>query len=604
MTIINRQPMGRSASNTSQEVLNDLLLQRFRHWATQQISDDTQQASKPSVDDLLKVVSTLLQQQAQGQGIVLIKDLFHHHEEDTSIDIEQLAKDFPHLIGTSQGSKAPIVIFPPFIAFRRDYQLLAESANFLTRSQSISIPSPQAFEKVTWHLGDDEQGDKKHMNHEQRLAAITASSLPFCSITGGAGTGKTTTLAKALELILLDNPNKTILLAAPTGKAAQRLNESLAKQISHAHHSVRETLLKLKARTLHQLLGISAESGMPFFNRKNPLRCDVLAVDEASMVGSHLFSQIQQAILPQTQLILLGDANQLPPINSTAFFNDVSRLPITYSEEFCQSINPYLEQALTPTTDNANQLNNAICRLNVSQRFAQKSVIEQAGEAILAEDNQKLLKVLGERLKPLSSNTNARQSQQLVSSILSNYPENAEELDNCLNERIILCANRQGNFGSYGINQLLDKIFRKRLSESQPHSQSPWYEGRRILIEQNDYQLNITNGDIGACRKIDQQWWIVFDEKRKISVDDLIEEKYSLAFAISIHKSQGSEYKAVDIVLDNFSAEQPNPIVTKALLYTAITRAKQEFSIYADKDLIVHALKQGESKVLPLRYLI
>lgn len=589
MTIINH-----SSANTSQEVLHELLLRRFRHWATQHMADNAQQVVHPSIDTLLNVVITLLQHQAQGQGIALIKDL-SHHEENTPINIEQLTKDFPHLMSFSQTeSKTPIVIFPPFIAFRRDYQQLAESASFLTRSQAITAPTPQAFEKVTWHLGYDDKGNEKAISHEQRLAAISAGSLPFCSITGGAGTGKTTTLAKALELILLDNPKATILLAAPTGKAAQRLNESLAKQADNIHHSVREILLKLKARTLHQLLGISAESGMAFFHRQNPLRCDVLAVDEASMVGGHLFSQIQQAILPQTKLILLGDANQLPPINSTAFFNDVSRLPITYSEDFCQQINPYLEKPLSPTKNHSHQLNNAICRLNISQRFAQKSVIEQAGDAILAGDSQTLFTVLGERLKPLSSH--------FISSILVNYPENPEDLDKCLSERIILCANRQGHFGSYAINQYLDKIFRERLSNKP--SQSPWYDGRRILIEQNDYQLNITNGDIGTCREIDQQWWIVFDDKRKISITDLIEEKYSLAFAISIHKSQGSEYPQVDIVLDNFSPENPNPLVTKPLLYTAVTRAKLDFSIYSDNKLINYALAQTNNDLSPLQFML
>lgn len=577
-----------------QDALHELTLRRFRHWAG--VANATEGKTQDSnISDLLSLVSVLLEKQAQGQGIVSIA----HDLASQENTLDKLHRQFPHLISDSSAdSPTPIVIFSPYIAFRRDYQQLAEAAHFLQRSEQLKTPSHQAHQQVTWQLGIDENGKEKYVSNEQHLAALSAATLPFCTITGGAGTGKTTTLAKALELILLDHPEANILLAAPTGKAAQRLNESLAKQADSIHHSVREKLLSLKAKTLHQLLGISAQSGLPFYHRQNPLRCDVLAVDEASMVSSHLFSLIQHAILSHTQLILLGDANQLPPINSTAFFNDVSRLPMTYSTDFCQALNPYLTSPLTPTPDSEKQpLNNAICRLTISQRFGQKSLIEQAGEAILASNTHELLHLIKPHFHSLSA-----LSSHFLSAILANYPDDADALEETLSQRIILCANRRGAFGSQAINAHLDKVFRQRLSPKNSHG--TWYEGRRILIEQNDYQLNMTNGDIGVCRQINQQWWIVFDEQRRIPIDDLIEEKYSLAFAISIHKSQGSEYPSVDIILDTFTPENPNPLVTSALLYTAITRAKSAFSIYADEALIKYALEQPSNDLSPLQFVL
>ncbi len=524
--------------------------------------------------------------------IALLYNAPNHHNGVVSVEqitgnIGDLINTFPNLLSHAEDNRpTPIIVFADLIAFRRDWQQLNETADYLrnsvTKQKNISFPT-DSLSVIHWKLANGYP-----LSDEQKLAAISAAVLPFCVITGGAGTGKTTTLAKALELCLLDNPNCQIAIAAPTGKAAHRLNESLAKQMDSIHLSVREKLQQLHATTLHRLLGISEQSGRPFHNAKNPLACDVLVIDEASMVGGDLFTDIRQALLPDARIILLGDANQLPAINSTAFFAEISRLPIGYSEHFCELVNPYLTDKITAKHS---PLPNTICRLSVSQRFAEKSLIEQASDAVLTRESNKLIDLLGENFISLSV-----VGKHFIQQLADNYPTEKSALQTALNQHIILCANRQGIFGTAFINRYLDDKFRHLLGKPQ----SQWYAGRRILIEQNDYQLGIHNGDIGSCQWSDNGWQIVFDDGRTLPVEQLLTEKYSLAFAITIHKSQGSEYAHVDIVLDTFDAQNPNPLINQSLLYTAITRAKHHVRLYTDAELVDFALQRTDIGLSPL----
>lgn len=542
---------------------------------------------------LMTLISLLYHAQNQGMGALATPTLspLINETADSNMTVDDLGQCFPHLISQADAMRpTPIIRFGEFVAFRRDWQQLADTAAYLQRGGSMRFPSAASLQRIQWKLGNGAS-----VSDEQKRAAISAAALPFCVITGGAGTGKTTTLAKGLELILLDNPNATILLAAPTGKAAHRLNESLTAQLSSVHESVRPALQNISATTIHRLLGISEHSGKPFHHRKNPLRCDVLAIDEASMIGGDIFALIQQAVLPHTHVVLLGDANQLPAINSTAFFNDISRLNVGYDADFCHAVNPYLSAPITPQPS---PLPNAICQLSVSRRFAEQSQIELVADAILNREPEVLFQHLGSDSYDVST-----WGKDFVKSLAHDYPQEPSALLNTLSQRIILCAHRQGTFGSVAVNRYLDQQFRQRLGSSGQRADT-WYNGRRIMIEQNDYQLGINNGDIGQCQWQENSWVIVFDDGRQLPVRELLDEKYSLAFAISIHKSQGSEYPHVDVVLDSFNPEAPNPLVNQALLYTAVTRAKKTLRLYADKPLVAHALLTHSATKSPLQALL
>lgn len=568
------------------DALLTLLQQRLINWG------DNTQSTPDSKNQLTRLLTQLYQAQKNGIDALPIKTLQTQYD----IDIKALTSLYPTLISHSERLtqpliETPLVCFSDFVGFRRQVTVLQQILTFLQKPRYLSVPPPSVFERIQWTFAH-----QITLNPEQQLAAITAASVDFCIITGGAGTGKTTTLAKALELQLLTAPNSRIILAAPTGKAAHRLNTALAAQQQYIDPEVRHLFSSLQATTIHRLLGISEHTGKAFYHHQNPLACDVLAIDEASMIGADVFTQIIAARLPHTRLILLGDANQLPAINSSAFFREISQQPLSYSDDFITAVNPYLQAPIKPN-HLANTLTNSLCRLHRAQRFAQQSLIDDTAAAILQRHSAQLKILLQPHHHVLS-----HQNDDFLSALQQGYHGDKTTLLTALETRMILCANRQGPFGSDRINAYLDDYCRRQLS-TQPQT-TTWYHGRRIIIEQNDYTLNLNNGDMGRCEWHDNRWMIIFDDNRRLSISELTPDKYRLGFAISIHKSQGSEYPHVDIVLDTYDADNPNPLITPALLYTAVTRAKTTLTVYSDMALLDVALNQPQDHPSPLLVLL
>lgn len=493
-----------------------------------------------------------------------------------------------HLDHTSDDGKSPLVVFANFLALRRDYAVFRRIRDYLLQPQSLPAVDLTAVADSStdlWALAAE-----RRLNHQQQVAAVAAAVLPFCLITGGAGTGKTTTLAKALQLLLLLAPDSSICLAAPTGKAARRLNDSLQQQLPYLDAAVRDSIANLQVLTLHRLLGIGKHGGRPFHNADNPLHCDVLAIDEASMLSSDLFLLLQDAMLAHTRLILLGDAKQLPAINGVAVFNDIAALPICRSEEFCKQANKLLDQPLETNNlgigGDKTRLSDSLCVLSSPHRFAESSSVHQAANAVLQCQSHALIESLGQHFYAISA-LPCDWRQHLAAS----YPDEQNALLAALAQRIVLCAHRRGEFGSDSLNLYLDSYFRNRLQ-----SRQLWYQGRRIMIVQNNYRLELYNGDIGYCDMTTGQPQLLFEHGRCYRLTDLNPSLYTLAFAISIHKSQGSEYQHVDIVTGGNShtadgQEYLSPLLTPSLLYTAITRAQKSITLYGDKTQLQQALQ-------------
>ncbi len=548
-------------------------------------------------DGARTLIAALFQAQQTASGVMLVTDI------ETLLDtpLAHLQQHAPALIGKpdSHGApcSAPIIVFPPFVAFRRVYQQLQLLSVALRARHRFSPPSATALSHMRWTFSGGT------LSEEQQLAAFAAASQPFTLITGGAGTGKTTTLTKALELILLDQPDSDILLAAPTGKAAQRLQESLLSQLDNVNPATRDKLSQLRTSTLHRLLGISERTGRANHHADNPLCCQVLAIDEASMIASDVLTQVLSALPADAKLILLGDANQLPPINAIAFFNDISQIEPRYSDAFARALQTALAIHLPREKLGDTPLVNHICRLTASKRFAEQSQIERIATAILQRDADALIEHLGSQCHDLPSLSAA---PKLYQQLANCYPQQGQALLQQLPTRMILCANRQGAFGSEAINTYLDKVFRARIQnnegneicETQPtarreqrhadeHKQQDWYTGRQILIEKNHPDLALSNGDIGRCfwSIEDAEWHLDFGDQRQLPVS-LLPRDYSLAFAMTIHKSQGSEYAHIDMVLDHFDADAPHPLVTPALIYTGVTRARHSLTVFSAPRLL------------------
>lgn len=389
----------------------------------------------------------------------------------------------------------------------------------------------------------------------QREAAKTACTNRFSIITGGPGTGKTTTVCKMLAILqeLADTP-LLVALAAPTGKAAMRLQEAVAfnlatldctKEIkSHLPHS---------ALTLHRLLG--AQPPSPYFKHdtSNPLIYDAVIVDEASMVDLALMSKLVDALKPDARLILLGDKDQLASVESGAVLADlITGLP-NHTVELTRSY-----------------------RFNDGIKKLAEAVNRQDHEAawLLLHGNDESIELLEQkRLLPYI----LEQRADYVALLRSDTDFTA--IYRAFSRFQVLCSNRHGKNGALAISATIER----ELFGQQPQV---WYPGRPIMVTQNHPTLHLYNGDIGICLP-DREHngnLMVFFQHPDGSIKKHLPTRLpacETVFAMTVHKSQGSEFDEVLIVLP----ETPNPVLSKELLYTAITRAKKSIKIAGGKSV-------------------
>jgi exodeoxyribonuclease V alpha subunit len=401
----------------------------------------------------------------------------------------------------------------------------------------------------------------------QREAAIKVMSQSFSIITGGPGTGKTTTVVKILallqELAIKDRRPLHIALAAPTGKAAMRLQESIgfSKSSLPCSDQIKQAIPETVA-TLHRLLGAKPPS--PYFRHdaKQPLVYDLVVIDEASMVDLALMSKLVDALKPGARLVLLGDKNQLASVESGAVLADLTSALPSHTVE-----------------------------LKKSYRF-QGDIKELAG-AVNSQDVDKAWGLLGGEADQIGL-----LSEELIDYIAERYASYLLKINN--NSEVtdifaefsrfqVLCSNRHGEQGVIEINR---KVEAQLHQQNAIHIAGQWYIGRPIMVMQNNAGMQLYNGDIGLC---------LFDkEAGRLAVyflraDGGIKKvlpsrvpRHETVFAMTIHKSQGSEFDECLCVLP----PAINPVLTKELIYTAITRAKIKLKIAASYEVFSQALRR------------
>ena len=418
----------------------------------------------------------------------------------------------------------------------------------------------------------------------QREAAKSASQQAFTIITGGPGTGKTTTVLKILAL-LQDAHGGTleISLAAPTGKAAMRLQQSLVegKQgLALGDQTLLDSIPE-GVSTLHRLLGPIHQSNQFRHNKDKPLTCDLLVVDESSMIDLAMMNKVIDALHPDSRLILLGDKDQLASVESGAVLNDL-----------CTSL-PQQTVELKKTWRFSGPIKD----------FAQAINVQQAAKAfdlLNHEAPTHPLKRLGEDWQDHIY----EQYQPYIQQILADSdPEKAVAV---FAKFQVLAAVRKGEYGVEGINRHLEK----RLQSSQMQTQLPWYHGKPIMITRNDPSLNLFNGDIGICLldPADLQLKVWFQNShnnqdsqgRYRAVVPARLPQHETVFAMTIHKSQGSEFERVMIVLP----DKPVPILSRELLYTGVTRAKKKVDIASSEAVFNEAVGQQVIRNSGIKYKI
>lgn len=417
----------------------------------------------------------------------------------------------------------------------------------------------------------------------QKIAVLSALSQQLTVISGGPGTGKTTVVLKILQALQQLQADARIALAAPTGKAAARLQSA----VSDAQTST-------DAKTLHRLLGISQRLPEGRFNADNPLPLDLLIIDEASMIDISLMALTLKALPVNARLILLGDADQLASVESGAVLASLSDKPPAFSSQFAALAKQVAGITLTESTD-SNPLQDCLIKLQHSYRFASGSVIGQLAEAVRLGDTEALAKQLKanpEILQPNDKTTIEKSLlagyQNFIHAVEKRLP--ATDILNSFEQFRMLCALRQGPFSVASVNLQMQQLLARRGWRTA----QPFYPGRPVMVTQNQYRLNLFNGDVGVILpNADgelQACFLFAGELRWIPLSRL--PAHETVFAMTVHKSQGSEFDTVSILLP----EDISPVLNRQLLYTSITRARKTLSILSTDNVLRHTISTNHQR--------
>lgn len=437
----------------------------------------------------------------------------------------------------------------------------------------------------------------------QKVAVANAASLPFSVISGGPGTGKTTTVTKLLALLVAQSAAQgkplRIELAAPTGKAAARLTESIsnAKAKLPLSDEIKQAIPE-QASTLHRLLGSDFGRSRFKHHKDNPLHLDVLLVDEVSMVDLPMMAKLIDAMPSHARLILLGDKDQLASVEAGSVLGDVS---LGIETAYFQ---PDWAARLTQLTgENVNQFANsaappisrALTLLRKSYRFDANSGIGLLAKAMNAGDAKGAVMCLQANYPDVHWHVpDEGQTKPNIAVLAKGYDAYWEavrqkvditSLYKVFSSYQILTAVRQGEFGVEQVNKQIEQYFYQRGRMADPHV---WYPGKAVMLTRNDASLGLFNGDIGLCMPDESQRLRVWFMQPDGSFTGLLPSRLSefeVVFAMTVHKSQGSEFERVSLLLPM----TPSPVLTRELIYTGITRARKEFTLWGAANLVVAA---------------
>lgn len=411
-----------------------------------------------------------------------------------------------------------------------------------------------------------------HLDNPQYAAAYLGAQKRLLLLSGGPGTGKTTTVIKILAALVELNPAiQHIILAAPTGKAAARLEESIQNQTEQLPDPSKLTAcLQDSAMTLHRLLGIRPEKS-PHYHADNLLPTDVLVVDEASMIDLSMFCKLLDALSPSTTLIIIGDRNQLASVETGSVFGDL-----------CQA-------AQSPDSP----LSNNLVELTKSYRFDPDKGIGKLARASNDGNAHTAIECLSQQDEALNWLHDAPANihpdfleQMYLPVIQADSPASALH---AFTRAQILTPLRIGADGVNALNQQVDAYLQRKGLAS-----TTLYHGCPILIRENHPSTGLFNGDIGILWADENQhlyaWFDQQGELRRFPIARL--PKYEKAWAMTIHASQGSEYQSVYLHLPNYEASGKSGF-TRELFYTAVTRARSHLTLRASEASIRQCLSQA-----------
>ncbi|QBR92703.1 exodeoxyribonuclease V subunit alpha [Nocardioides euryhalodurans] len=443
----------------------------------------------------------------------------------------------------------------------------------LARASTGRVERPEGLDRVFPLTGYDEQRD----------AAALALAQPTTVLTGGPGTGKTTAVAGLLALLAEQAeqqgaPRLRIALAAPTGKAAARLQQAVEKEVGNLRDEAdRGRLAGLRAMTLHRLLGTRPDTSARFrHHRDNRLPHDVVVVDEASMVSLTMMARLLEALRPDARLVLVGDPDQLASVEAGAVLadlvdglgarRDVEVAALATSHRFGEAIGALAAAVRDGRADDA------------------VALLRQGDPHVVFEETEDPGPVLRDVLLP-----RARQLR------LAGLDGAADEALALLDGHRLLCAHRDGPHGVHHWNHQVERWLSEELTEG---LWSAWYPGRPFLVTANDYGLGIYNGDTGAAvlrRGVLRA--VVAGVTGPLDLATSRVSDVETMHAMTIHKSQGSQAGEVTVLLPDVESR----LLTRELLYTAITRAQDRVRVVGSEASVRAAVDRPVGRASGLR---
>jgi exodeoxyribonuclease V alpha subunit len=553
---------------------------------------------------------------------------------------EQSLRESP-LVAAGAGN-TPLVLFSGRLYLRRYWQYMQQVAQGILQRIADPLFSPDTPPENLIGRLDDLFGQLRSPGelaktevHWQSVATAIAATGAFSVISGGPGTGKTTTVVHLLVLLQglaqEQGKNLRICLAAPTGKAAARLTESIGTAVSMLPDDVQKNL-PMKATTLHRLLGSRPDSRRFVHNSQNPLHVDLLVVDEASMIDLEMMAVLLGALPPRARLVLLGDKDQLASVEAGSVLGDIcghgeqaGYLPATLT--WIEKNTGYRLEAFA---GNGTELDQHVVILRKSHRFGKNSGIGELARAVNSGDPERVAAVWSQGFKDIVQlNVKSFDDESFARLVLDGNPgafsrggslvapagyrqylecmkagpppdPGAEEnwlrsVLNAFSRFQLIAAVRMGRWGVEGLNEKTAEIlFRAGLIRAT----EGWYPGRPVLVTRNDYSLGLMNGDVGIVLPVTDDRGA---EKRGLravfpmvdgALKKVLPSRLSdvvTVYAMTVHKSQGSEFEHTAMVLPDVM----KPVLTRELIYTGITRARNWFTLVSPgTDILEQAVQR------------
>jgi len=580
---------------------------------------------EPNVDARVLAMAALVSREL-GEGHICV-DVGRLGEIEASLaEPERWIGTSSLVAGPAGDPAAPLVLDGGWIYLRRFWRDEARVADaVVSRFGSLPVPADLDVELDRLFPRDGDGPDW------QKIACAIAIRGAFAVVTGGPGTGKTTTVVRVLGLLQAlahreGLPRLRIRLAAPTGKAAARLNASIAGQIERLDvEAAVKQAIPAEVTTLHRLLGSRPDSRAFRHDRDNPLHVDVLVIDEASMIDLEMMAATLDALPAGARLILLGDKDQLSSVEAGAVLGDLCARAERgyYDAETHAWLADVCHVDVGPWTipGEARALDQHVAMLRRSRRFGDDSGIGALAAAINAGDLAGVRSVFERGDADVAALPPSPESVAMLAiEGRGEAPGYAHYLDRIETARPaadasfahfeawgadalrsyarfqLLCATRHGDNGVVRQNE---RIAQGLLERGLIETVDGWYEGRPVMVTRNDYALGLMNGDVGVTLWVpDGQGgmalrvvFAVMDERGGERIRFVVPSRLAAVetvYAMTVHKSQGSEFEHTALALP----AEPSPVLTRELVYTGVTRARRWFTSLAAPDILGYAVQR------------